>query len=76
MPPINVHTDHSENKRLRKPTKRLLESAEEYEQIFIPKKKSKKRTSELSKMVRYIFLSFFMVQIWCKTKKVNFELFY
>ncbi|KAI3351225.1 hypothetical protein L3Q82_005777 [Scortum barcoo] len=41
---------HSENKRLRKPTKRLLESTEEYEQIFVPKKKSKKLTSESSKM--------------------------
>ncbi|XP_054453426.1 histone-lysine N-methyltransferase, H3 lysine-36 specific isoform X2 [Anoplopoma fimbria] len=40
---------HSENKRLRKPTKRLLESTEEYEQIFSPKKKSKKHTSESSK---------------------------
>ncbi|XP_068441895.1 histone-lysine N-methyltransferase, H3 lysine-36 specific [Clinocottus analis] len=38
----------SENKRLRKPTKRLLESTEEYEQIFAPKKKSKKHTSESS----------------------------
>nr|XP_057919686.1 histone-lysine N-methyltransferase, H3 lysine-36 specific isoform X2 [Doryrhamphus excisus] len=33
-----------ENKRLRKPTKRLLESTEEYEQIFTPIKKSKKHT--------------------------------
>ncbi|XP_054648589.1 histone-lysine N-methyltransferase, H3 lysine-36 specific isoform X2 [Dunckerocampus dactyliophorus] len=33
-----------ENKRLRKPTKRLLESIEEYEQIFSPIKKSKKHT--------------------------------
>ncbi|KAM6952434.1 histone-lysine N-methyltransferase, H3 lysine-36 specific isoform 1-T2 [Lycodopsis pacificus] len=40
---------NSENKRLRKPTKRLLESIEEYEQIFAPKKKSKKHTSESSK---------------------------
>uniref|UniRef100_A0A8C4H7E7 Histone-lysine N-methyltransferase, H3 lysine-36 specific n=1 Tax=Dicentrarchus labrax TaxID=13489 RepID=A0A8C4H7E7_DICLA len=46
-----VYTGHSENKRLRKPTKRLLESTEEYEQIFVPKKKSKKHTSESSKMV-------------------------
>ncbi|XP_042275873.1 histone-lysine N-methyltransferase, H3 lysine-36 specific isoform X1 [Thunnus maccoyii] len=42
---------HSENKRLRKPTKRLLESTEEYEQIFAPKKKSKRSTSESSRMV-------------------------
>ncbi|XP_053284603.1 histone-lysine N-methyltransferase NSD2 isoform X2 [Pleuronectes platessa] len=41
---------NSENKRLRKPTKRLLESTEGYEQIFAPKKKSKKHTSESSKM--------------------------
>ncbi|KAM7000651.1 histone-lysine N-methyltransferase, H3 lysine-36 specific [Tautogolabrus adspersus] len=39
----------AENKRLRKPTKRLLESTEEYEQIFAQKKKSKKHTSESSK---------------------------
>uniref|UniRef100_A0A3P8TLC7 Histone-lysine N-methyltransferase, H3 lysine-36 specific n=1 Tax=Amphiprion percula TaxID=161767 RepID=A0A3P8TLC7_AMPPE len=42
----------SENKRLRKPTKRLLESTEEYEQIFAPQKRSKKHTSESSKVVR------------------------
>ena len=47
-----VYTGHSENKRLRKPTKRLLESTEEYEQIFAPKKKSKRSTSESSRMVR------------------------
>ncbi|CAN9514903.1 unnamed protein product [Ophioblennius macclurei] len=41
---------NSENKRLRKPTKRLLESTEEYEQIFAPKKRSKKHNSESSKM--------------------------
>ncbi|XP_067374495.1 histone-lysine N-methyltransferase, H3 lysine-36 specific isoform X2 [Channa argus] len=46
----NCKAGHAENKRLRKPTKRLLESAEEYEKIFIPKKKSKKRTSESLKM--------------------------
>ncbi|XP_054872650.1 histone-lysine N-methyltransferase, H3 lysine-36 specific [Amphiprion ocellaris] len=40
----------SENKRLRKPTKRLLESTEEYEQIFAPQKRSKKHTSESSKV--------------------------
>lgn len=51
-----VHTGHSENKRLRKPTKRLLESIEEYEQIFVPKKKSKKHTSESSKMVSFLTL--------------------
>ncbi|XP_019725394.1 histone-lysine N-methyltransferase NSD2 [Hippocampus comes] len=33
---------HFENKRLRKPTKRLLESTEEYEHIFAPKRKSTK----------------------------------
>ncbi|XP_061541909.1 histone-lysine N-methyltransferase, H3 lysine-36 specific isoform X1 [Phycodurus eques] len=42
---------HSENKRLRKPTKRLLESIEEYEQIFARKKKSKKHTIDSSDMV-------------------------
>ncbi|XP_038155099.1 histone-lysine N-methyltransferase, H3 lysine-36 specific [Cyprinodon tularosa] len=39
----------SENKRLRKPTKRLLESTEEYEQIFSTKKRSKKHTAECPK---------------------------
>lgn len=43
---------NAENKRLRKPTKRLLESAEEYEQIFATKKKSKKSPSESSTSVR------------------------
>lgn len=47
-----VYAGHSENKRLRKPTKRLLESTEEYEQIFALKKKSKRNSSESSKMVR------------------------
>ncbi|XP_070818700.1 histone-lysine N-methyltransferase, H3 lysine-36 specific [Chaetodon trifascialis] len=42
--------ENSENKRLRKPTKRLLESTEEYEQIFVSKKKSKKCTSEPPRM--------------------------
>uniref|UniRef100_A0A1A8U6X3 Histone-lysine N-methyltransferase, H3 lysine-36 specific n=1 Tax=Nothobranchius furzeri TaxID=105023 RepID=A0A1A8U6X3_NOTFU len=40
----------SENKRLRKPTKRLLESTEEYEQIFSIKKKSKKQPSHSPKV--------------------------
>lgn len=33
--------DSSENKRLRKPSKRLIESSEEYEQVFTTKKKTK-----------------------------------
>uniref|UniRef100_A0A669C3N7 Histone-lysine N-methyltransferase, H3 lysine-36 specific n=1 Tax=Oreochromis niloticus TaxID=8128 RepID=A0A669C3N7_ORENI len=44
----------AENKRLRKPTKRLLESTEEYEQIFAPKKRSKTHLSESSQMVRNV----------------------
>lgn len=60
---MNVYTGHSETKRLRRPTKRLLESAEEYEQIFIPKKKSKKHIPESSKMVRRLFFSFFTIQV-------------
>ncbi|XP_017279649.1 histone-lysine N-methyltransferase, H3 lysine-36 specific [Kryptolebias marmoratus] len=40
----------SENKRLRKPTKRLLESTEAYEQIFSIKKRSKKTPSDSSKV--------------------------
>uniref|UniRef100_A0A3Q2QJ03 Histone-lysine N-methyltransferase, H3 lysine-36 specific n=1 Tax=Fundulus heteroclitus TaxID=8078 RepID=A0A3Q2QJ03_FUNHE len=47
-----LHTGQSDNKRLRKPTKRLLESTEEYEQIFSAKKRSKKHTAEYSKTVR------------------------
>ncbi|KAM6923987.1 histone-lysine N-methyltransferase, H3 lysine-36 specific [Xenentodon cancila] len=43
-------TGNIDNKRLRKPTKRLLESTEEYEQIFSTKKRSKKHTSETCKM--------------------------
>lgn len=46
------HTvDVTESKRLRKPSKRLLEWSEEYEQIFTSKKKTKK-TPESSKTVR------------------------
>uniref|UniRef100_A0A8P4JW21 Histone-lysine N-methyltransferase, H3 lysine-36 specific n=1 Tax=Dicentrarchus labrax TaxID=13489 RepID=A0A8P4JW21_DICLA len=55
-----VYTGHSENKRLRKPTKRLLESTEEYEQIFVPKKKSKKHTSESSKMMMHCCVMFIL----------------
>ncbi|NXN92062.1 NSD1 protein, partial [Rhinopomastus cyanomelas] len=41
---------HSERKRLRKPSKRLLEYAEEYDHLFAPKKKSKKGQEQLQKM--------------------------
>ncbi|XP_069725363.1 histone-lysine N-methyltransferase, H3 lysine-36 specific isoform X2 [Phaenicophaeus curvirostris] len=40
---------HSERKRLRKPSKRLLEYAEEYDHLFAPKKKSKKSQEQLPK---------------------------
>uniref|UniRef100_A0A8C4K8V3 Histone-lysine N-methyltransferase, H3 lysine-36 specific n=1 Tax=Dromaius novaehollandiae TaxID=8790 RepID=A0A8C4K8V3_DRONO len=40
---------HSERKRLRKPSKRLLEYAEEYDHLFAPKKKSKKSQEQLQK---------------------------
>ncbi|XP_077465484.1 histone-lysine N-methyltransferase, H3 lysine-36 specific-like [Stigmatopora argus] len=41
----------SENKRQRKATKRLLESADEYRQMFVPKKQSKSDTLSPSYMV-------------------------
>ncbi|KAM6196266.1 histone-lysine N-methyltransferase, H3 lysine-36 specific isoform 2-T2 [Sarcoramphus papa] len=41
---------HSERKRLRKPSKRLLEYAEEYDHLFAPKKKSKKGQEQLLKV--------------------------
>lgn len=41
---------HSERKRLRKPSKRLLEYAEEYDHLFAPKKKSKKAQEQLQKV--------------------------
>ncbi|NXY46191.1 NSD1 protein, partial [Ceuthmochares aereus] len=41
---------HSERKRLRKPSKRLLEYAEEYDHLFAPKKKSKKAQEQLPKV--------------------------
>uniref|UniRef100_A0AAY4BRM4 Histone-lysine N-methyltransferase, H3 lysine-36 specific n=1 Tax=Denticeps clupeoides TaxID=299321 RepID=A0AAY4BRM4_9TELE len=47
----------SENKRLRKPSKRLLEWTEEYEQIFSTKKKAKK-AQEPIKAVTYLFGTF------------------
>lgn len=37
--PPNFLVEYSEKKRLRKPSKRLLEYAEEYDHIFAPKKK-------------------------------------
>lgn len=49
--PVRGWAGNSDSKRQRKPTKRLLESAEEYEQIFTPKRKSKKNASEPSIMV-------------------------
>ncbi|KAM9781654.1 uncharacterized protein nsd1b isoform X1 [Syngnathus typhle] len=42
------HDDLSANKRVRKPSKRLLEWTEEYEQIFSSKKKSKKPLPTIS----------------------------
>uniref|UniRef100_A0A8D2QG47 Histone-lysine N-methyltransferase, H3 lysine-36 specific n=1 Tax=Zonotrichia albicollis TaxID=44394 RepID=A0A8D2QG47_ZONAL len=41
---------HSERKRLRKPSKRLLEYAEEYDHLFAPKKKSKKGQEQSQKV--------------------------
>ncbi|KAM9788550.1 uncharacterized protein nsd1b [Neosynchiropus ocellatus] len=41
--------EHSAHKRIRKPSKRLLECSEEYEQIFTSKKKSKKPVELLAK---------------------------
>ncbi|NXI60324.1 NSD1 protein, partial [Chloroceryle aenea] len=41
---------HAERKRLRKPSKRLLEYAEEYDHLFAPKKKSKKGQEQLQKV--------------------------
>ncbi|OXB61328.1 hypothetical protein ASZ78_003750 [Callipepla squamata] len=41
---------HSERKRLRKPSKRLLEYAEEYDHLFAPKKKSRKSQEQLQKV--------------------------
>ncbi|NWS63960.1 NSD1 protein, partial [Chunga burmeisteri] len=40
----------SERKRLRKPSKRLLEYAEEYDHLFAPKKKSRKGQEQLQKV--------------------------
>ncbi|XP_054245220.1 histone-lysine N-methyltransferase, H3 lysine-36 specific [Indicator indicator] len=40
----------SERKRLRKPSKRLLEYAEEYDHLFAPKKKSKKGQEQFQKV--------------------------
>lgn len=61
-------TGNSENKRLRKPTKRLLESTEEYEQIFIPKKISKKNTAEPSRMVRCSAFGFLTIHMGVHSK--------
>ncbi|XP_030000928.1 LOW QUALITY PROTEIN: histone-lysine N-methyltransferase, H3 lysine-36 and H4 lysine-20 specific-like [Sphaeramia orbicularis] len=50
----NSTSGQSDSKRLRKPTKRLLESTEDYEQIFVSKKKSKRSTSESPKTVSVV----------------------
>lgn len=66
--PVCHRTGNSENKRLRKPTKRLLESTEEYEQIFIPKKISKKNTAEPSRMVRCSSFGFLTIHMGVHSK--------
>uniref|UniRef100_A0A8C5UFT0 Histone-lysine N-methyltransferase, H3 lysine-36 specific n=1 Tax=Malurus cyaneus samueli TaxID=2593467 RepID=A0A8C5UFT0_9PASS len=48
---------HSERKRLRKPSKRLLEYAEEYDHLFAPKKKSKKGQEQSQKVNSVVVLS-------------------
>ncbi|XP_071299637.1 histone-lysine N-methyltransferase, H3 lysine-36 specific isoform X4 [Agelaius tricolor] len=50
VPFRNTSTAHSERKRLRKPSKRLLEYAEEYDHLFAPKKKSKKGQEQSQKV--------------------------
>ncbi|KAJ8348446.1 hypothetical protein SKAU_G00270350 [Synaphobranchus kaupii] len=45
-----VSSVHSENKRLRKPSKRLIEWTEEYDHIFSPKKKQKKTPETYGKV--------------------------
>uniref|UniRef100_A0A673K4D8 Histone-lysine N-methyltransferase, H3 lysine-36 specific n=1 Tax=Sinocyclocheilus rhinocerous TaxID=307959 RepID=A0A673K4D8_9TELE len=50
--------DASENKRLRKPSKRLIECSEEYEQIFSTKKKAKKTPDGLQTTEFFFFLVF------------------
>ncbi|CAM4598253.1 unnamed protein product [Caretta caretta] len=47
---VQLGRAYSEKKRLRKPSKRLLEYAEEYDQIFAPKKKSKKGQEQLQRV--------------------------
>ncbi|XP_029769259.1 histone-lysine N-methyltransferase, H3 lysine-36 and H4 lysine-20 specific [Terrapene carolina triunguis] len=49
-PTVPALSAYSEKKRLRKPSKRLLEYAEEYDQIFAPKKKSKKGQEQLQRV--------------------------
>lgn len=47
---LSFFSVHSERKRLRKPSKRLLEYAEEYDHLFAPKKKSKKGQEQAQKV--------------------------
>ena len=49
----------SEKKRLRKPSKWLLEYTEEYDQIFAPKKKQKKTQEQVHKVYFSISTMFY-----------------
>ena len=49
----------TEKKRLRKPSKWLLEYTEEYDQIFAPKKKQKKTQEQVHKVYSNISTMFY-----------------
>lgn len=47
-----------ESKRIRKPSKRLIEWTEEYDHIFASKKKAKKQPDSLQKVILGFFFFF------------------
>lgn len=61
----------SEKKRLRKPSKWLLEYTEEYDQIFAPKKKQKKVQEQVHKVCSTFLQSFISLLACCSVPSIS-----
>lgn len=53
----------TECKRIRKPSKRLIEWTEEYDQLFSTKKKAKKKPESFTKVAKFMLAN--QVQVGC-----------
>lgn len=51
----------TECKRIRKPSKRLIEWTEEYDQLFSAKKKAKKKPDSVTKVAQFMLIKFSFV---------------